>query len=204
MWNGDFSSPREACFSLLAEGTEQEEELAGRGHIWKCDLRRGRGRPGPRPPEPGFPSSSQQESRGSPSDWNHTSESLPLQTHSVTSESFPGLPIKPSWDKSREKLLFRADKRLLVFFHQYLNTCLHSWAITDAERLMVITEADLGGDSRDALGRQERLAGFSPGPWLPGHRLKPRCPWRRCGAVSWPPLPSDASPLGREVLSCST
>ena len=111
----------------------------------------GEGGLAPRPPEPGFPSSSQQESRGSPSDWNHTSESLPLQTHSVTSESFPGLPIKPSWDKSCEQLLFRADKRLLVFFHQYLNTCLHSWAITDAQRLIVITEADLGGDSRDAI-----------------------------------------------------
>lgn len=33
MWNGDFSSPREARFSLLAEGTEREEELAGRGSL---------------------------------------------------------------------------------------------------------------------------------------------------------------------------
>ena len=54
----------------------------------------------------------------------------------------------------------------------------------------MITEADLGGDSLNTLGRQKRQAGFSPGSWLPGHRLEPRCPRRR--AVSRPPPRSDA------------
>lgn len=40
----------------------------------------GEGSPAPRPPGPEFPPALSKGTEGSPSDWNHTSESLPLKT----------------------------------------------------------------------------------------------------------------------------
>lgn len=165
MWNGDFSSLLEAPF-LSWPGTERGRSLLeGKtsGNV-TC----GEGCPAP----------SLWGWISPPTLWEKWKWALLIlillqnyysskHTNSVTTEVFSRPPLKLSPDESSSQLLFPDDKWWLVFFHQYFNSCLHIWAIMDAESLLVITGADCRGASLDAVGCQRRrhllvTSGFQP------------------------------------------